>query len=187
LTAGIGSERHQRSRVPGGMHHAQVIARQGQRQTGQKLRKLPALVPACSPAVLKPARGVIVIVSKEPAIARFGCATQHTEFMIAEHALRLSGCTQRLHQLDHARTVGAAIAEITDEDQVTPIAMLPVVVIAKVLQQCMQRFEFTVYVADDVERAGSQRCFDADAHSDRYRDGVIGRVFAGADTVRVRI
>jgi len=75
--------------------------------------------------------------------------------VIAEHALRTAARDQRLHQFDYAGTVGAAVAEVADEDQVTAVPMLPVGVIAKVLQQGAQCFEFAVYVADDIERTGA--------------------------------
>ena len=71
--------------------------------------------------------------------------------MVAEHALRQSPIDQFAHALHDGNAVGAAIAEVSDEDQPMPGRMASVGVVTQRRQQVVQCIDFAVDVAHDIE------------------------------------
>ena len=76
--------------------------------------------------------------------------------MIAEDA---EGIASRHHGHNQAQYVGdpgPAVHQIAQEDQLATVGMLPVVCIAQFRQQCVQRIDLAMHVANEVQRTGGQ-------------------------------
>ncbi len=77
--------------------------------------------------------------------------------MVAQRGERAARLHQPLHEGDDAGAVGAAVAQVADEDQAAAVGMAAAGVVAQVLQQRAQGVQLAMDVAHHVERAFWQR------------------------------
>ena len=137
--------------APGGVHHAQIGALEGDRQGAEQLHDLRALR-----LVRAMVGGVFFVVAshpfvEEPARAIFGIFAQQVDFVIAQHGHGAPGLDQLFGQRKHGGAVGPAIAEIAHEHQSAPLRMLSLRVVAEMLHQLRQGVKLTVNIANDVQ------------------------------------
>ena len=99
--------------------------------------------------------------------------------MVAERGQRAALLDQALHEGDGAGAVRAAVAQVADEDEAAAVGVPALGVVAEVGQQRVQRLEFAMDVAHDVERAVGQR--------GEHRGSRHGAIFADRPRARGRV
>ena len=118
---------------PSRVHQTQILALQHQRprlQIGQyaaALRGGQTLIRQ----ILRVFRHAAV---KKPRRAIFGVARQNIQFMIAQHTQHTVLLTRAHHPSQGRRRIGAAVNDVTNEHQATPLRMLTALVITQMTQ-----------------------------------------------------
>src|SRR5262249_32138579 len=88
--------------------------------------------------------------------AAAGGSLQGVEVVVAEDGLRPPFADAVAHPLDDRRAVLAAVAEVTEEDESPPLWVSAYLVVAECAAKRVQRPDFAVNVADDVDRSVEQ-------------------------------
>ena len=83
--------------------------------------------------------------------------------MVADHGHGAAAGHQLRHAREHGRAGGAPVAKVAHKDQRAAIRVPPLGVVAQVGQQRVQRVDFAMDVADDVERSRGQVLDEAHA------------------------
>ena len=85
-----------------------------------------------------------------------GLAEQHVELVVAEHALGAAGLHPAHDEIEDGRAVRAPVAQVAHEYRPASLRMAAVRRVAQVPEQGLQGLDFTVDVADHVQRALEQ-------------------------------
>src|SRR5690606_35148060 len=131
---------------------ADVVPHQCNRQAAQKILESLALRGRGAFERRIVLEVLLMAFIKKPARTVLDVIDQQVNFMIAQYAAGVARLDQLLNELDHAVAVRAAVDEVADEDELALLRMPPLGVIAQLLQQADQGGEFSVDVADDVQR-----------------------------------
>ena len=148
---------------PCGVHDAQVWPLQCHGQRAQKRHDGGALTGR------RAGKGcVFVVVGRQAGIevppgAIFGVVAQQVDLVVADHGHGAAAGHQVRHPREHRRAVGAPVAKVAHKDQRAAIRVPPLGVVAQVGQQRVQRVDFAMDVADDVERSRGQVLDEAHA------------------------
>ena len=102
--------------------------------------------------------------TEEPIVAVLAVAPQQVQFVVTHEALCQTRCQQGLHEAQHRHTLRTAVNEIADEHQPSTSGMNAFGVVTQALQQDLQRSEFTMNVADQIEWAVEKRSNQHELH-----------------------
>ena len=149
-------QRRERGFVPAGVHDAQVVAHQRQRQPLEERRPRLAALRRGRLRVQELAVGQLVVAIEVPAVAVLGLAEQHVELVIAEDALRPTALDPVHDEVEHGRAVRTPVAEVAHEHRATTLGVPAVGGVAEVPEQRPERLGLAVDVADQVQRSVEQ-------------------------------
>jgi hypothetical protein len=138
--------------TPRGMDDAQIRSLKRERQSRKELQDVATRSFHCgavrefAPGLLLGVRGI-----QEPAVSGLVGSTQDVEFVVAEDAEGILPVHEVADAFDDGRAIGAAIAEVADEDQFAVLGVIAVAVVAEAIHQGSEGVDLSVDVADDVD------------------------------------
>jgi hypothetical protein len=102
------------------------------------------------------------------ALLLFGeIAQKQVQIVVAEHTLGAARFHKLRDQANNGWAIGASVGQIADEDKSSRLRVRTIRTVSKPRQQTLQRFNFTVDVTHDIDRAGEE-ILDERVGSDRH-------------------
>ena len=93
----------------------------------------------------------------DPAVIRFIDLIDESQLVITQNTLGAARKIEPAHFLDDTGAVRAAVDQVSKKNQRTPLWVTTKLVVPEVGQQLVKRIEFTVNIADDVDRTTLER------------------------------